>query len=489
MAHRRPSRVGLALLLALGAYGVFLARHAAHAVGGADSSGYANTARRLLAGELVARPPALDRLGLPDALAPIFIPLGFLGGPRPGTMAPLYPIGFPAHIAAAALAAGWDRGPFLVSPAAAILCLVLLYLVGRELGLPVAWAASASTVLAAWPPFLFQAIQPMGDVVATLWAIAAVLFALRARRRPAWALACGAAFGIGVLVRPTSVLLALPLLFALPFSKRAFGLFALGAAPMAGVLAAIDAHCYGGVLRTGYGKTGHLDVIALSNFPARFRYYGQWLVGTLTPIMPLAAAGLVADRSTPARNRVLLLSWFGAFLGFYCLYGPYEAFGFLRFLLPGIPGLLLAAALCARGLLVRIERPLLATALGGLALAAVLAAELQSARTVGVLGIAEYQSIYPRICRFASARLPGKSVVVATYASGALEYYTRVPCARWDPISPDRWPSLRALLEAKGYRFFALLFPEEEKELAAHVPGNWRKIGALREVGLWQLAP
>jgi dolichyl-phosphate-mannose-protein mannosyltransferase len=485
----RVLALGFGLLAALAAYGAFVARNAAHAVGGSDSSGYANTARRLLSGTLVARPRSLDLLGLPDSLAPVATPLGFLAGPRPGTMAPLYPIGFPAHLAAAALAGGWEKGPYLVSPIAAVVCLALLYLLSRELGLPPAWSAGTTAVLAAWPAFLFQAIQPMSDVVATLWATAAILFAVRARRRPAWALACGAALGLAVLVRPTSLLLAVPLAFAVPRTRRCLGLFVLGGAPMAAVQAAMNLTCYGGLLATGYGKTGHLEAIALANFPARIWYYGRWIFHTFTLVVPLAAVASAADRRTPGRDRAMLLSWFGVFLVFYCFYGPYESFGFLRFLLPGIPALVLAAVLGLRAAIERIPRSGPRTAIAVVALAAVMAVECRQTRLIGVLGTAETQATYPLACRWASARLPGRSVVVATYASGALEYYTKLPYARWDPIAPDRWPTLRGDLESHGWRFYALLFPEEEKELSAHVPGAWRKVGAIREVGIWELPP
>ncbi len=186
MAIRRERLRVLALALGLAAlalYGAFLVRNAAYAVGGSDSSGYANSARRLLSRTLVARPRSLELLGLPDSLAEIATPLGFIAGPRPGTITPFYPAGFPAHLAAAALVGGWERGPYLVSPIAAVLCLVFLYLLGRELGLSPAWSAGTTAALAAWPAFLFQAIQPMCDVVATLWATAAIFFAVRARRR------------------------------------------------------------------------------------------------------------------------------------------------------------------------------------------------------------------------------------------------------------------------------------------------------------------
>jgi len=483
-------RKGLLLLfLALAAYSVFLAQHCVLSVGGSDSSAYANTARRLLAGQLVFRPRSLEELRLPDALAPIFTPLGFLQGSQPGTLAPVYPVGFPAHVAAAALLGGWQRGPYVVSPVAAVVCLALVFLLGRELGLHPAPAAAVAIVLAAWPPFLYQAIQPMSDVVATLWATAAILFGLRARRQPAWAAACGAAFGLAVFVRPTCGVLALPLLFALPLRMHPLGLFALGAAPFAGTLAMVNARCYGGVFRTGYTEIGLLDQIALSNFTPRIRYYGQWLFRTLTPVVPLAAAAAAAVRSRPLRDRFLLLSWFAVFLGLHCLYGPYEAFGFLRFLLPGVPGLLLAAALTAQDLLARARWARATAIAASLLLAVILSAESRVTKAVGVLGMAEYESIYPRACEWVASSLPARSAVVATISSGALEYYTRLPYVRWDFISPERWPTFRSAIEARGYRFFALLFPDEEKEFARHVPGEWTKIGSMRDLSLWRLSP
>ena len=50
----------LAAAIPLAAYFAFLLGNTAFSVGGSDSSGYINTARRLLAGTLVGRPRALD---------------------------------------------------------------------------------------------------------------------------------------------------------------------------------------------------------------------------------------------------------------------------------------------------------------------------------------------------------------------------------------------------------------------------------------------
>jgi hypothetical protein len=481
---------GVLSLLALASSGAFLVRHAAPGVGGADSSGYANTARRLAAGTLVERPRTLERLGLSDDLAPLFIPLGFVAGPTPGTMAPLYPVGFPAHVAVAAALAGWERGPFWISPAAAVLCLLLLYGLARELSLSRVASAAGAAMLAAWPTFLFQALQPMSDVVATLWCLAAILFALRARRRRVWAVAAGAAFGIAVLVRPTSVLLALPLAFAMPASPPALLLFVSGGVPFAGLLAAFNLRCYGRALGTGWEKEGLLQAIAFSNFPPRFSSYGLWIVRTLTPLVPLGWLAAAAGRKASARDRALLLSWFGAFLLFHCFYGPYESFLFLRFLLPGVPALILGALLAARELGRAGRRPVVAGLAAATALAAILWVEIGVGRRIGILGIVEGEgSLYASACRWAQQTIPHRSLVVAMLASGALEYYTDLAYARWDRISPDRFPDLRAAAEGEGFRFFALLFPEEEKELASHVPGHWARVGMMRQVSLWHLEP
>ncbi|HSP93031.1 MAG TPA: hypothetical protein VLU06_00675, partial [Thermoanaerobaculia bacterium] len=136
----------LAAAFLLGGYGYFLVRNTAFSVGGSDSSGYVNTAWRLMAGTLVSTPRTLQRYALPDDLLQIFIPLGFVQGPRPGTMAPYYPSGFPAHMAAAALLLGWHRGPFLVAPLSALLSVLLFYLLARELSLCRTWAAAAAAV-------------------------------------------------------------------------------------------------------------------------------------------------------------------------------------------------------------------------------------------------------------------------------------------------------------------------------------------------------
>src|SRR5256884_539484 len=223
-------RVAVAALLV--AYALVLLHHTSFSAGGSDSSGYVNGARLLAEGR--AREPirGLARLGLSSDFAPVFTPLGYTAARQPGTMAPSYPPGLPLHMALAALLTGWSRGPFFVSPIAGLVCLVLLYALGRELDLPPPLALAGCALLAFNPTFVFQTLQPMSDVLATAWALAAVLAAYRARGGSVlWAAAAGAAFGVGVLVRPTNALVLLPLLVALPARAGSWLSFAAGGVP------------------------------------------------------------------------------------------------------------------------------------------------------------------------------------------------------------------------------------------------------------------
>src|SRR5262249_16950292 len=122
--------IPIAAALGLLIYGYVLVSHASYAVGGSDSAGYAQIARSILKGEIVRRVTGPDLLGLPNGFDHIFMPVSYDPGPRPGTMSPIYPIGFPMLMATGALIVGWERGPFLVTPMVGLLSLLLIYLVG-----------------------------------------------------------------------------------------------------------------------------------------------------------------------------------------------------------------------------------------------------------------------------------------------------------------------------------------------------------------------
>jgi hypothetical protein len=490
-ARSRASILASALLLI--AYAIVLFHHTSRAVGGSDSSGYLNAARLLGSGHVTEPIRGLERLGLPQDFARVFVPLGYTPLERAGQMAPSYPPGLPFHMALAAKLGGWATAPFLVSPIAGLACLVLMYFLGRELRLPPAFALAGSLLLAFAPTFVFLALQPMSDVLATAWALAAVLAAYKSRTRgsPAWAALAGFACGIGILVRPTNAILLAPLAVALPLRPKTWLSFMAGAVPPAIFLLAYNAALFGSPWATGYGSIPSSGM-AWANFPDRARHYGYWIARLLTPLLPLGWAALIADRRRPLRDRAILISWFGAFFLFYCFYSVYEEWWYTRFLLPGVPALILGATVVARDLVLpsgRSRPKSWAAAVAVVLLAVVLFVELDFDEKRRVHRFYKGERIYPSACEMARRRVPQNAIVASMQMSGALHYYTPITYAMWTWLPPDKFAELRASTESRGYRWYALLAPFEVQEAWNNAPGDWRAIDRTGDVVLWELPP
>jgi 4-amino-4-deoxy-L-arabinose transferase-like glycosyltransferase len=484
----RSTRAWFVLAASTGiAYGVLLFTHVSRGVGGSDPAGYANTARDIGAGRIVLPIAGLSILGLDNGWAPVFTPLAHAPGPRPGTMVPYYPPGFPLHIALAAVVAGWSAAPFLVSPIAAVLCLGLTFVLGRQLGLSRPLAFAAAAILGAWAVFLFHGIQPMSDVTAALWSTAAVAAALRSRKRTGWATAAGAAFGLAVLVRPTNVLLLPALALALPWRAPAVSLFAAGGLPFAGFFAAWNWTAFGSALETGYTHQFSSE-LALSNFGPRLARYAARLTAELSALVPLGWLASGADRRVPARDRALLFVWFAPIFLFYCFWGPSDNWTYDRYFLPAAPALVVGFLFCLRDL----AEGLPGRAYRAVAIAAVLAFvlvwERRAVRQLGALGGGDRSAVYPEASRAAAALGGGaNALVVSMEFSAALRYYTAATPIRWDLITPGDFALLRARAAQRGLRLCAVLLPDEVAAALEHVPGPWVFVGNVRQAGLWEL--
>lgn len=485
---------GFLALLLLG-YGVLLFSHKSTSVGGSDSSGYLNAARAIASGRVLEPIEALARLKQPVSRQRLFIPLGYVPGYRTGTMATMYPVGLPLQAIALAAIFGWSLGPFLIGPLSAVLAVLLVYLCARELDLSRVGAAAAAVMFASVTVLTFFALQFMSDVPAVLWAVAAVWLGLKSRRSAVWAAGAGMAFGIGVLVRPSSAILLIPLVFALAPTVRTWTAFVAGGVPAACVFLTFNRAAYGGMLRTGYSEIGAGSAFALVNLPPRIRHYGYWLSAMMSPlILPVWLAGTF-DRLRPLRGRLLLFSWFAVFFLFYSSYGPYEAWWYTRYLLPGVPALAIAAAMSGEDLLLwlRSRRDPWPQRIGAWAIGAsfvlVCATGIRLARTYDVLDVGRGESAYPETVRWASARVPTHSLVLAMQFSGAMRSYGFGELVRWDWIDPADFPVFRREMEAAGYRFYALLLPFEVEQATPLFPKGWKYLGSNRGASLFELPP
>lgn len=471
------ARWWLVIAALVAAYGGLLAATASPHASGSDQSGYLNCARLLADGQRFAPLRPVPGTPMGKVRPWLLIPLGFAPAPLPGHALPTYPPGFPLHLVAASRLVGWDAAGVAVQACAGAALLLLVCLLGQELGLRPAAGVAAALLLAAFPVTIHFFTWMMSDGLAATWCCAAVLGALLARRRPAWAAAGGFAFSVAVAVRPTDVLLLPALAVALPRRGAAWLAFAAGGAPGALLLAAYNFEVYGGVLASGYRSASELFRTAY--FWPRILHFSHWLVRFLT--VPVAALWLVgaAGAVRGDRRQLLLLAWFLPIVVVYAFYyHSIEAWWYLRFILPAVPAFVLAAAATGDDLAVQAAGRLSGRpARVAIALIAVLGVVygvrngIAWTRSFSVLRIARDTAVYPSGVRWLESRTPAGSPVVAMQFSGALFYSSERPLLRWDTGDPSEFGRIVARSLEAGSRPHALLFEFEVERLHARHPG------------------
>ncbi|HYC59565.1 MAG TPA: hypothetical protein VEK79_08360 [Thermoanaerobaculia bacterium] len=456
----------IALSVFLLGYLVLLLKNTCYFAAGPDSSGYLNEARMLGRGRVAETVPLLAEARLDPSLTYLFTPYGFVRGVEAGTMVPTYPMGTSLHLLAGAWIGGWAVGPYLVVPIAAVFCLFLTALVARRLGISNGWSVVAAMLFAASPVLIAQAVQPVSDVLALLWTLIAIACALKAEQHWGWAAACGVAFAMGVAVRPTNILLIVPLMIAL--RKRTFTAVA-AAAPFALALMWYANRLYGNPFATGYGD----GVVSLSGVPACLATHAKWLAILATPLVFPGGLFVAFDRRV---NRALLLSWFGVFFVFYAYYAFCPDHTAVRFLLPALPALII-------GFVVLASR---ARIVGAILVIVVLALQITQIGRRHVLHLDEWDAIYPRTVQWVDRNVPQDAIVMSAVTSGAFYFHSKRPVVRWDQLSPETTATLRA--NARFARPWYAVVSDVEgglPALRARVPGEWHAVGRIRDVTIY----
>ncbi len=486
---RWPLAAGIAVLLL---YAAFLHRHAAVVAGGADSSGYLNSARLFGDGRLQ------ETLRVPAELGPVarldrmhFLPQGFFPARDVDRLNPTYPTGLPLHLAAAQTLLGTAAGTLAVMLGAAVGATALMYLAARWLGLGSSLACAGAVALAACPVFLFTSIQPLSDTLATTWTLAALVAGLRAGGSGGWAAAAGLAFAVATLVRPTNLLLAPALLVLVGLSPRRWAAFVAGGLPGAAWLAWYNHTLYGHPLASGYGNIG--AAFALEYGPRTAVHFAQWLALLLPTVLlalPLAAA---ARQETRDRRLLALALMCGAVTACYAFYEvSHEVWWCLRFILPAMPALVLAGLLgveaLARGPGARWPRFFRPAAAAIISLWAVAIAVHWSPR-LAIFEMRRYEQAYADGATAALDRFSPGALVVSSAFSGALYHYTSFAILRSDQVGPADFAGYADRLRPAGREIGAVLFETEEAEAFRRCPGNWTRVARVGNVGLWRLAP
>ncbi len=471
------------------AYFVVLLRNNSFMAAGPDSSGYCNEAKLIASGHMTREVKLLYTLALSPELMPVFTPLGFCRAPAPYFMSPTYPAGQPLHEVLFAIIGGWSRAPFLVGPVMALLSVLAMIALARALGFSTLYALAAGALLAPIPVFVVHALQTASDDVATFYAIATIAIALRSRGSRVLAVLAGVALGVGVWVRPTNLLLALPLAFALRWDARRLLAAAAGAAPIGLALAWWQKTLYGNPFHTGYGTFAEVMMLKPACAPTQL----SALPLMVTPVVVAGALLVFFARGVERWQRALLATWFSVFFVFYSFYSWCDGWLSSRFLLPAVPALILAFLFLVRTSVSMIGsrgQPTFAAIVAILVIASTIGAMIGKGIKLGVYQAHIIDEVYPESVRFAEARLPKDAIVASGLLSGAFLYYADRETVRWDQVvQAGRLPLLRAAARKAGLKWYALESTVEvtPEEFDAWLPSIWVPVAINRDVTLWRL--
>jgi hypothetical protein len=434
---------------------VFSIAWSSRAAGGSDSSCYVLQAEAFAQGRATLSHGAASVL--PDVPAAAFAPTGFVPSrTRAGEAVPICGPGL-ALLMAGAFVIHRDA-VFLVVPLFAGLLVWLTFVFGRRVDDEVTGAAGA-VLVACSPIFLYQAVQPMTDVPAAAFWLAALVSANA--RRPVGAGVCAS---LAVLMRPNFALVVLPVFLLLP-DRRSLLRFTLAAAPAAAIMIGLNVARYGAPFASGYGDTGRL--FSVEHLAPNAARYSRWLLETHTPFVLLALAAPWVIPRAGGKRRLALAALAGSALivATYLAYTVFDDWWYTRFLLPAIPILL---ALSAAVVLKMTEwlPPLRGRSLrapAAVILCAALGAwYLHVARTRHVFDLQSLESRFAIAGRYAARALPSNAVVLSVQQSGSLRFHGGRDTIAWDAIPPDALDRTIATIRSAGRRPFIVLEDAEE---------------------------
>lgn len=458
--------------------------------GGADSYGYVSQAYGWVSHHLPS--PYNLALSLPFPSSDLMqIPLGYCPGPAAHTMVPVYAPGLPLLMTGPIVAFG-AIGPYVVVPVCAALLVWFTFCLARTAFGP-SGGVVAAVIAATSPIVLFMSIPAMSDLPAgALWT-GAVVGAVGESKRTA--LLGGLAAAFGLLVRPNLPLLAVVLavwILAAGRSTQAVVRAALFCVPLivaATTIAVLYRSWYGSPFESGYGPTH--DLYALANLWPNLQRYPVWLWQSQGPWILLALVGLGGFAWRVGSRTVvgLCAMVFVTTLASYLFYLPWEAWWYLRFLLPGFGALYVLTAGGVVWLARRVPRPW-----GRVVAAAIVL--LMVRYTVGfAIGNAMFGPIrdseqrYADVAEFIARTLPPNAVVFAMQHSGNIRIWGGRMTLRYDFIDPAWESRVIPYLEHQGFHPYLAIDDWEAPDVKQHfaigkdTPFTWPLVGRMQEHG------
>jgi len=453
-----------------------------YAAGGSDSYCYVNQAELFAHGKVREVPALAARVPWPN-VALTFAPAGHVPSPAPAnSFVPMCPAGYPMTMAVARLIGG-RAAMFWVVPIFGALAVWFTYLLGRRIGGEITGVVAAA-LLAASPVFLYQVVQPMSDVPAlAMWTLALLVALPAGPMTFRTAVLAGLASGAAVLVRVNLVPLAFvtgaAVCLSRPVTLRTLigrgAAFAAGVLPFLAVVLALQNAIYGGPLKSGYGTVGML--FSADHVAPNLARYPRWLIETQTPFLALALVAPFIARGDARRRVWWLLAFASATLACYLPYIVYDAWWFVRFLLPLLPPLLVLAVFVAAALATRLGHLWRALALAALT-AALVVIQVRIAIARDVFRLQMFEQKYRDAGDYVSAKLPADAILLAINESGSLRFHGNRATLAVDAMDPAWLDRAIETLTAERYHPYIVL-ESAEIEWFTHQFGSQSRIGAL----------
>jgi hypothetical protein len=484
-ASLRPAR--LAVLVTLAAVVGSLSGNSWTA-GGADSYPYVTQADLWLRLDLKIPAPIADAVPWPNGLA-TFTPFGYRAAPNQAALVPATGPGLPLLMALLKSVAG-HCAAFLVVPFTGGLLIWATFAIGRRLGSDVI-GLGAAWLVATSPTFLMMSKSPMSDVPAaafwaqaTSWALGASLVS---------AVGAGLSASVAILIRPNLVPLAAVIaawLALRSYSVRATHKpshvvgFVAGALPGCLAVAWINNALYGSPLASGYGDLSSL--FSFANIPPNLARYTRWLIETQTPLAAIGILALLIPSrrlwpSAESQRGALLLALITLVVwAAYAMYTPFEAWWFLRFLLPCWPAISIGTAAVLVRLLERRttwSRRVTVVLLFGLGVYDGIVAVRHDVFPRG-----EGERRYATIAKLVEQATEPSSVILTAQHAGPIRYYAGRLTLRFDLLDPLWLDRAAEWLTRQGRRPYILLEDWER-------PLFEKRFAAANRLGRLELAP
>ncbi len=274
------------------------------------------------------------------------------------------------------------------------------------------------------------------------------------------------AAAVAILIRPNLVPVALVLAvwlaakdYRLPTFGARFANALLFSAPVVFgcfAVAAINQQLYGSMTSSGYGDPGRM--FALGHVVQNVMNYASWLMSSQTPV---AVIGMIAlwvpswpliVRHVEIEEKTFLGAVCFAVVACYLFYLPFDAWWYLRFLLPCWPLLCVGTArLLAYPSGVRFTRT------GTVLLCSLGVYGLWYAYAEGSFGIGRGEQRFVTVARLVRNATPPNSVIISMQHSGSVRYYGERMTLRYEVLS-QRWlDGTVAWLQKRGVHAYILL--------------------------------